>query len=65
MVKRNRILNDKERSELVRLIHEEGYTIKQAGLQLGIPYPNAKAVNKTYERERRTAKKPFRFRYNY
>ena len=65
MVKKNRILNNKEREELVRLIHEEGYTIKQAGVDLGIPYPNAKAVNKTYERERRTAKKPFRFRVKY
>ena len=57
MVKKNRILEDKERAELVRLIHEEGLTIRQAGLQLGIPYPNAKAVNKTFERELRTSKK--------
>ena len=27
----------------------------------GIPYPNAKAVNKTYEREQRTLKKHLKF----
>lgn len=39
------------RQELVKLIHEEGMTIREAASTLGIPYPNAKAVNKIYENE--------------
>lgn len=47
--------------ELCRLIHDEGLTIKEASKRTGIPYPNAKAVNKTFERERRTQKKHLKF----
>lgn len=57
MVKKYVILKNEQREELCRLIHTEGLTIKEAALLTGIPYPNAKAVNKTFERERRTAKK--------
>ncbi len=45
MVKNYTRVTDEQRKELVRLIHEEGYTIKNAGIEAGIPYPNAKAVN--------------------
>ena len=62
MVKKYKLLTDSERKELVRLIHEEGLTIKEAALAMNIPYPNAKAVNKTFENENRTSKKPFRYR---
>lgn len=45
MVKKYRRLTDEERHNLVALIHQEGYTIKEASRKLNIPYPNAKAVN--------------------
>ena len=45
MVKKYRRLTDDLRRELVRLINEQGYTIKEASRRLDIPYPNAKAVN--------------------
>jgi len=51
MVKNYILLSNFQRSELCRLVHEEGLTIKEAARMTGIPYPNAKAVNKTYERE--------------
>ncbi|TNV86018.1 hypothetical protein FGO68_gene3091 [Halteria grandinella] len=65
MVKKYRRLTDEERHNLVVLIHQEGYTIKEASRKLNIPYPNAKAVNQTYLLENRTAKKNFRFRLKY
>jgi hypothetical protein len=33
------------RLDLVKLINEQGITIKEASKRLNIPYPNAKAVN--------------------
>ncbi len=57
MVKKYVILSNEQREELCRLIHEEGFTIKEAAFRTGIPYPNAKAVNKTFERESRTDKR--------
>lgn len=57
MVKKYTLLSNVQRLELCRLVHEEGLTIKQAAKVVDIPYPNAKAVNKTFERERRTIKK--------
>lgn len=62
MVKKYTRVTDEQRRELIRLIYEQNYTIKQAGQAVGIPYPNAKAVNQTYLLERRTSKKTFRFR---
>ncbi len=61
MVKKYILLSNLQRSELCRLVHEEGLTIKEAARMTGIPYPNAKAVNKTYEREQRTLKKHLKF----
>jgi hypothetical protein len=45
MVKKYTRVSDDQRKELIRLIYEENFTIKRAGIQTGIPYPNAKAVN--------------------
>jgi len=61
MVKHYVLLTNKQRLELCRLIHHEGLTIKEAARVSGIPYPNAKAVNKTFEREQRTNKKHHKF----
>jgi len=61
MVKKYTLLTNKQRMELCRLIHHEGLTIKEAARVTGIPYPNAKAVNKTFEREQRTQKKHLKF----
>ena len=62
MVKKYKRLTDELRRDLVHLINEEKYTIKEAARKLDIPYPNAKAVNQIYRLENRTAKKSFRFR---
>ena len=48
MVKKYILLTNEYREELCRLIHSEGMTIKEASEKTGIPYPNAKAVNKTF-----------------
>ena len=61
MVKQYVLLTNSQRLELCRLVHEEGLTIKEAAKRTGIPYPNAKAVNKTFEREKRTLKKHHKF----
>lgn len=55
------VTND-QRKELIRLIYQEGMTIKKASKQTGIPYPNAKSVNQIYLQEKRIAKKTSRFR---
>lgn len=57
MVKKYVILTNEQREELCQLIHSEGVTIKEAALRTGIPYANAKAVNKTFEKEHRTDKR--------
>jgi hypothetical protein len=49
MVKRYVLLSNDQREELCRLIHDEGLSIKEAAVITGVPYPNAKAVNKTFE----------------
>jgi molybdenum-dependent DNA-binding transcriptional regulator ModE len=45
MVKQYKKLTDEMRWALVRMINQEGCTIKEASTRLDIPYPNAKAVN--------------------
>lgn len=45
MVKKYTRVTDEQRRDLIRLIYEQNYTIKRAGIEVGIPYPNAKAVN--------------------
>jgi hypothetical protein len=44
------VSND-SRKELIRLIHEEGYTIAKAAEVTGIYYPTAKAINKVFKKE--------------
>jgi uncharacterized protein YpmB len=61
MVKSYTLLSNKQRQELCRLIHQEGLTIKEAARRVNIPYPNAKAVNKTFQKEGRTVKKHYKF----
>ena len=62
MVKNYKKVSNEQRKELIRLIYEENYNIKSAGLKVGISYPSAKSVNQIYQLEKRTAKKTFRFR---
>ena len=57
MVKHYTLLTNVQRQALCRLIAEEGLSIKEASLISGIPYPNAKAVYKTFRREYRSDKK--------
>ncbi len=47
---------------LVRLIYEEGQSIRQAAIASHIYYPTAKAINKIYLAEKRIDKKQHRFR---
>lgn len=63
MVRQYVQVTDLQRSELVRLIHEEGCSIAKASKLAGIPYDNAKAINRTYLRERRVNKINYRLRY--
>ena len=56
MVRQYMQVTDEMRKELVRLIHEESYTIARASKATQIPYDNAKAINRTYIRESRTKK---------
>ena len=44
------------RRELVRLIHNEGFSIAKASMLTNIPYDNAKAINRTYLKESRIKK---------
>lgn len=61
MVKQYVLLTNAQRKELIRLIHVEGLTIKDAATRLDVPYPNAKAVNKIFKKERRTEKRHPKF----
>ena len=57
MVKKYTRVTDKQRRDLIKLIHEYNYTIKKAGEEVGIPYPNAKAVNQIYLSKKRTKRR--------
>ena len=46
-------VSNEARKELVRLIHEEGFSIIKAAEATAIYYPTAKAINKVYKRENR------------
>jgi hypothetical protein len=58
-------VTDSQRLELIRLIHQEGHSIAKASKTTGIPYDNAKAINRTYLRERRVHKINYRLRYHH
>lgn len=63
MVRQYVQVTDQQRSELVRLIHEENYSIARAAKVTAIPYDNAKAINRTYLKEQRVNKINYRLRY--
>lgn len=56
-------VTDEQRRELVRLIHDENYSIARASKATQIPYDNAKAINRTYLRESRIKKINYQQRY--
>ena len=55
-------VTNEQRRLLVKLIYEEGFSIRQAALTSKIYYPTAKAINKIYKSENRIDKKRHRFR---
>lgn len=63
MVRQYVQVTDRQRIELIRLIHSENYSIAKAAKATEIPYDNAKAINRTYLRERRVNKINYRIRY--
>ena len=63
MVRQYVQVSDAQRIELIHLIHKEGYSIAGASKKTEIPYDNAKAINRTFMRERRINKLNFRLSY--
>jgi molybdenum-dependent DNA-binding transcriptional regulator ModE len=60
MVRQYTQVTDQQRAELVRLIHDEGLSIAQAAKKADVPYDNAKAINRTYLKEKRIIKINYR-----
>lgn len=56
MVRQYVQVTDEQRRQLVHLIHIQNYSIAKASKVTGIPYDNAKAINRTYVREERIQK---------
>jgi molybdenum-dependent DNA-binding transcriptional regulator ModE len=63
MVRQYIQVTDEQRSELVRLIHKNQYSIARASKTTKIPYDNAKAINRTYMKEERIRKINYSQRY--
>ena len=63
MVRQYVQVTDSQRLDLIRMIHQEGNSIAKASKVTGIPYDNAKAINRTYLREKRVHKINYRMRY--
>ena len=63
MVRQYVQVTDQQRSQLVKLIHEQNYSIARASKATNIPYDNAKAINRTYTREQRVQKINYKQRY--
>lgn len=57
MTKKYSPVTNEQRHLLVKLIHQDGMSIRQAALSSRIYYPTAKAINKIYTTERRVDKK--------
>lgn len=55
-------VSNSQRQELIRLIHDEGYSIVEAAKEVNIYYPTAKAINKVFRKENRIDRKAFRDR---
>ena len=53
MVRQYQQVNDEKRRELITLIHDKKYSISKASKETGVPYDNAKAINRTYMQEKR------------
>jgi molybdenum-dependent DNA-binding transcriptional regulator ModE len=51
MVRQYVQVTDSQRLHLIRLIHQEHQSIAKASKASGIPYDNAKAINRTYIKE--------------
>ena len=45
------------------MIHSKNFSIAKASKMVGIPYDNAKAINRTYMREERVNKIDYKQRY--
>ena len=63
MVRQYVQVTDEQRRELVRLIHEQGFSIAKASKRTRVPYDNAKAINRTFLRESRIKKIDYQQRY--
>lgn len=62
MTKKYLPVTNEQRRLLVKLIYEDGVSIRQAAISTKIYYPTAKAINKIYIAEKRIDKKQHRFR---
>jgi molybdenum-dependent DNA-binding transcriptional regulator ModE len=60
MVRQYTQVTDQQRAELVRLIHDEGLSIAEAAKKSDVPYDNAKAINRTFLKEKRIIKINYR-----
>lgn len=56
-------MTDKQRKDLVNLINNKNYSIAKAAKETDIPYDNAKAINRTYTKEKRIQKINYKERY--
>ena len=62
MTKKYSPVTNEQRRLLVKLIYEDGISIRQAAKGSNIYYPTAKAINKIYIAEKRIDKRQHRFR---
>ena len=62
MTKKYSPVTNEQRRLLVKLIYEDGLSIRQAAIGSDIYYPTAKAINKIYIAEKRIDKRQHRFR---
>lgn len=62
MTKKYSPVTNEQRRMLVKLIYEDGLSIRQAAITSKIYYPTAKAINKIYVAEKRIDKRQHRFR---
>ena len=60
MVRQYTQVTDQQRAELVRLIHDEGLSIAEAAKKSDVHYDNAKAINRTFLKEKRIIKINYR-----
>ena len=63
MVRQYIQISDQKRNKLISFINEGNMSIAKAAKTVGIPYDNAKAINRTYQREQRISKIDYKERY--